>query len=68
MTEAPGSMAHEILEMSRSFLRGLVGRRLTQVSYRGLTEAIVEPGIHDVDQTVIVSTDSAQLVLEWRID
>jgi hypothetical protein len=38
------------------------------VGYKGPVDLSQGTSVHEVDQAVVISTDSAMMVLEWRID
>ncbi|MFI6680463.1 hypothetical protein [Kribbella sp. NPDC050470] len=46
----------------------MVGQHVTQVYYKGSTEISQCASIHEVDQAVVISTESTTTTVEWRID
>jgi hypothetical protein len=56
-----------IVGLSLDQLRRVVGDRLLRVGYKGSADVRERVGIHEVDQAIILSTDSTTVVLEWRI-
>jgi hypothetical protein len=60
-----------IVGVSLSVLRSMVGQRIAHVGYKGLIDTAQGVGptalVHEVDQAVVISTESTTMVLEWRI-
>lgn len=67
MTESARRPPDDIVGVSLSGLRSVVGQRIVRVAYKSSADLFPDAGIHEVDQAVVISTDSATMVLEWRI-
>lgn len=65
--------ANDSFRAAVRILRSMAGDRIARVLYKGSIETSGEvdlgglAAVHEVDQAVVISTDSAEIVLEWRI-
>jgi hypothetical protein len=62
-----GSHHPDVMGMSGELLASAVGKCISRVQYKGAAVLSDQEGLHEIDQAVVVSVDSEDIVLEWEI-